>query len=82
MTVKLWAVDRLHLRFDYHSESIHSLFQLFVQNFVYFFIFLLMKLTHIQVFIKKSMKLEYIYFFYLQADPVLSFDVLYVQIFI
>ncbi len=63
MTVKLWGVDRLHLRFDYHSESIHSLFQLFVQNFVYFFIFLLMKLTHIQVFIKKCMKLEYIYFF-------------------
>ncbi len=63
MTVKLWGVDRLHLRFDYHSESIHSLFQLFVQNFVYFFIFLLMKLTHIQVFIKKAEARIYIFLF-------------------
>ncbi len=68
MTVKLWGVDRLHLHFDYHSESIHSLFQLFVQNFVYFFIFLLMKLTHIQVFIKKMHEARiYIFFIYKQT---------------
>ncbi len=51
MTVKLWGVDRLHLRFDYHSESYS--YQLFVQ-----FISLFIKLTHIQVFKKECMKLE------------------------
>ncbi len=49
MTVKLWGDDRLHLRFDYHSESYS--YQLFVQNVVYFFIY-------IQVFKKECMKLE------------------------
>ncbi len=41
MTVKLCGVDRLYLRFDYHSESNSVFFQLFFQNVVYFFIFYL-----------------------------------------
>ncbi len=48
MTVKLWGVDRLHLRFDYHSESYS--YQLVVY-------FLFMKHTHIQVF-KKECKVH------------------------
>ncbi len=39
MTVKLWGVDRLCLRFDYHSESNPGFFLLFVQNVVYFFLY-------------------------------------------
>ncbi len=38
MTVKLWGVDRLHLCFDYHSESNSLSFSAFCQNVVYFFI--------------------------------------------
>ncbi len=56
MTVKLWGVDRLS-QIDI-LNPIHSLFLLFVQNIVYFFIFLFMKLTHIQVFKKECMNLE------------------------
>ncbi len=51
MTVKLWGVDRLHLPFDYHSESILSAFSL---KCFYFLIILFMKLSHIQV-LKKRM---------------------------
>ncbi len=57
VTVILWGVDRLIL---------NPFFQLFVQNFVYFFIFLFMKLTHIQVF-KKRMHEARIKCFCLQA---------------
>ncbi len=46
MTVKLWGVDRLHLRFDYHSKSIHSLFSAFCSKCGLFSL----KRTHIQVF--------------------------------
>ncbi len=75
MTVKLWGVDRLHLHFDYLSESnSYSLFSfLFKMLFLYF---LFMKLTHIQVF-KKRMHEARIKCFCLQA--VLSFDVLHVK---
>ncbi len=45
MTVKLLGVDRLRLRFDYHSESNPGFFLLFVQNVVYFFILFFMKLS-------------------------------------
>ncbi len=67
MTVKLWGVDRLHLRFDYHSEFNSVFFQLFVQNVVYFLFLFFMKLTHIQVF-KKRMHEARIKCFCLQAD--------------
>ncbi len=50
LTIKLRGVDWLDLHFDYHSESNSVFCQLFVQNVVYFLIFLFMKLTHIQVF--------------------------------
>ncbi len=68
MIDKLLGVDRLHLHFDYHSESNSVFYQLFVQNEIYFFF--LMKLTHIQVFKKECMKLDF-FCNYLQADTLL-----------
>ncbi len=59
MTVKLWRVDRLIYVLIIILNPIHSLFfQLFVQNVVYFFIFLFVKLTHIEVLKIDCMKLE------------------------
>ncbi len=55
MTVKLWGVDRLHLRFDYHSESNSYSFFCFLFKMLFFFF---LRLTHIQVFKEKCMKLE------------------------
>ncbi len=67
MTVKVWGVDRLHLRSDYHSES-NSEFHIFSFLFKMLFIyFLFMKLTHIQVF-KKRMHEARIKCFCLQPD--------------
>ncbi len=58
MTVKLWGVDRLHLHFVYIIlNPIHSLFSAFCSKYC-LFLFLFMKLTHIQVFKKECMKLE------------------------
>ncbi len=82
MTVKLWAVDRLHLRFDYHSESIHSLFSAFCSKFCLFLYFFTHETYPYSSVYKKMHEARIYIFFYLQADPVLSFDVLYVQIFI
>jgi len=66
--------------------SINVLIIVFDKNTIlspYFFfqnVAFIMKLTHIQVLIKKKcMKLEFIYFC---RGSVLSFDILYVQIFI
>ncbi len=56
MTVKLWG-DTIYVLIII-LNTIHSLFQLFVQYVVYLFIFLFMKLTHIQMFKKECMKLE------------------------
>ncbi len=58
MTVKLWGVDRLHLSFDYHSESNSVCFSAFCSKSCLFLNFLFMKLIHIQVFKKECMKLE------------------------
>ncbi len=59
MTVKLWGVDRLHLRFDYIIlNPIHSLFFSFLFKMLFISLFLFMKLTHIQVFKKECTKLE------------------------
>ncbi len=67
MTVKLWGVDRLHLRFDYHSESNSYSFFSFLFKMLYISLFLFMKLTHIQVF-KKRMNEAGIKCFCLQAE--------------
>ncbi len=48
-------------------NPIHSLFQLFVQNVVYFFIFYVWNLPTFKCLKQESMKLEY-NFFCLQAD--------------
>ncbi len=64
MTVKLWGVDRLHLCLDYYSEPNSYSFLAFL--FKMLFIYLFMKLTHIQVFKKECMKLEYNISFYKQ----------------
>ncbi len=54
-------------------------FQLFVQNVIYF---LFMKLTHIQVFKNRMHEARIKCFLLASRLSVLSFDVLYVQIFI
>ncbi len=53
MTVKLWGVDRLIYVLIIILNPICSLFNLFVQIVVYFFIFYLWN-THILVFLKKD----------------------------
>ncbi len=55
MTVKLWGVDQLHLRFKYHSDPIHSLSSAFL--FKMLFISFFMKLTF-KCLKKECMKLE------------------------
>ncbi len=69
MTVKLWG-DTIYVLIII-LNTIHSLFQLFVQYVVYLFIFLFMKLTHIQMF-KKRMHETRIKCFCLQADTLFS----------
>ncbi len=66
MTVKLWGVDRLHLCFDYHSESNSLSFFSFLFKMLFISLFL-MKLTHFQVF-KKRMHEARIKCFCLQAE--------------
>ncbi len=60
MTVKLWGVDRFHLRFDYHSES----------NSLSFFSFLFKMLFISLFFIYETFPHSCIFFvlFCLQAD--------------
>ncbi len=66
MTVKLWAVDRLHLCFDYHSESNSWSFSTFFKM-LFISSFLFMKNNLIQVF-KNRMNETRIKCFCVQAD--------------
>ncbi len=81
MTVKLWGVDRLHLHFDYHSEYNSVFFQLFFFKMYLFLYFLFMKHPHSSVLKKNAWSYNKMFLF-TSRYPVLSFDVLYVQIFI
>ncbi len=80
MTVKHWGVDRLHLRFDYHSES-NSL-SFFSLLLIVLIIFIYETNPHSSVFKRKRMHEVRIFVLFTSRYPVLSFDVLYVQIFI
>ncbi len=53
MTVKLWGVDRLHLRFDYHSESNSYSFFSFLFKMLFISLFFIYE-TYIQVFKKNA----------------------------
>ncbi len=68
MTVKLWGVDRLHLRFDYHSESIHSLFSAFCSKFCLFLYFFTHE-TYPYSSVYKKMHEARIYFFLFTSRP-------------
>ncbi len=64
----LWVVDRLHLCFDYHFESNSLSFFSFLYKMLFIlFIYLFMKLTHIQVFKKRTYEAR-IKCFCLQVD--------------
>ncbi len=65
MTVKLWGVDRLHVLIII-LNPIHSLFFSFLFKMLFISLFF-MKLTHIQVFIKRMHEAR-IKCFCLQAD--------------
>ncbi len=69
------TVDRLRLCFDYHSESIHSLSAFCSKCCLFLY---LLNLPTFKCLIKECMKLESNIWF----TSILSFDVLYVQIFI
>ncbi len=81
MTVKLWGVDRLHLRLIIILNPIHILFFSFCSKCC-LFNFFIYETYPIQAFKKRMHEAIIKMFLFTSRYSVLSFDVLYVQIFI